>query len=451
MKFPACKSAVAICIFFSIMFSSMAQSGRPTQNVPVKEAPKKAPLPEEEPKAIPANQEEPPDPDAIKLDATLVTVPVIASDRNGLYIADLKAADFTIYEDGNKQEVAYFATVKEPFHLILLIDTSGSSQQALYQIQRAAVSFVDQLQTADRVQVISFDSEVRTLTPFTSDRARLKQAIQSTTLGGESRVYDAFHAAVSSLTPVRRDRRAIVFFTDGVDRTSHASRYEENLREVEESGIIVYPIRYDTRAAVEALIREQQRSGQVPDIGVILKRPPTTTPPTTPGGDSPVPDGGSRLPTGIPIPPVINRLPRPSERRHPNDQRYPNDPNDPRNRNPNDPMEPRSRFPNDPSSSRGGRADDMTSAMLDSLYRTADQYLNDLSLKSGGRLHRADALASLPEVFARIAAELRTQYALGYYPSNGKRDGGYRKIQVKTSRKNAIIRARPGYQAQNPS
>lgn len=449
MKFPVCKSTLAVCLFFSIIISSMAQSGRPTQNVPVKESAKKAPLPEEESKALPTSPAEPPDPDAIKLDATLVTVPVIASDRNGLYIADLKAADFTIYEDGKQQEVAYFATVKEPFYVVLLIDTSGSSQQALYQIQRAAVVFVDQLQTADRVQVMSFDGEVRTLTPFTSDRARLKQAIQSTSPGGESRVYDAFHAAVSALTPVRRDRRAIVFFTDGVDRTSHASRYEENLRQVEESGIIVYPIRYDTRADVEALIREQQKSGQVPDIGVILKRPPTTTPPTTPGGDSPVPEGGGRLPTGIPIPPVINRLPRPNEPRNPNDRRYPNDPNAPRNRNPNDPMDRRNPYPNDPSQSRGGRLDDMTVAMLDNLYRTADQYLNDLSLKSGGRLHRADTLISLPDVFARIAAELRTQYALGYYPSNGKRDGSYRKIQVKTSRKNTVIRARPGYQAQN--
>ena len=70
-------------------------------------------------------------------------------------------------------------------------------------------------------------------------------------------------------------------------------------------------------------------------------------------------------------------------------------------------------------------------------------------MKSGGRLHRADTLVFLPSAFAKIAAELRTQYALGYYPTNARRDGSYRKIQVKTSRKNVVIRARPGYQAQN--
>ena len=87
------------------------------------------------------------------------------------------------------------------------------------------------------------------------------------------------------------------------------------------------------------------------------------------------------------------------------------------------------------------------SAELDAVYRLADKYLNELALKSGGTVSRADTLYSLPGAFAQIAAELRTQYALGYYPSNSARDGNYRKIQVRTKRKNLVIRARPGYRA----
>ena len=87
------------------------------------------------------------------------------------------------------------------------------------------------------------------------------------------------------------------------------------------------------------------------------------------------------------------------------------------------------------------------SAELDAAYRVADRYLAEIAAKSGGTVTRADTLYSLPAAFARIAAELRTQYALGYYPSNSARDGGYRKIQVRTKRKNVAIRARPGYRA----
>jgi VWFA-related protein len=89
--------------------------------------------------------------------------------------------------------------------------------------------------------------------------------------------------------------------------------------------------------------------------------------------------------------------------------------------------------------------------MLDNLYRTADQYLADLALKSGGELYRADTLGSLPDAFANIAAELRNQYSLGYYPANQTRDGKYRKIQVKVSRKGVVARARPGYRAPGDS
>jgi VWFA-related protein len=85
--------------------------------------------------------------------------------------------------------------------------------------------------------------------------------------------------------------------------------------------------------------------------------------------------------------------------------------------------------------------------MLDQAYLTADSYLQKLAENSGGRLLRADTLRSLPEAFSQIAAELRTQYMLGYYPLNKERDERYRKIKVTTVRKNVAIRARPGYLA----
>ena len=78
---------------------------------------------------------------------------------------------------------------------------------------------------------------------------------------------------------------------------------------------------------------------------------------------------------------------------------------------------------------------------------TADSYLKSLAEKSGGRLLRADTPSSLPDAFAQIAAELRTQYLLGYYPINKERDERYRLIKVTTTRKNVVIRARPGYLA----
>ena len=85
--------------------------------------------------------------------------------------------------------------------------------------------------------------------------------------------------------------------------------------------------------------------------------------------------------------------------------------------------------------------------MLDHLYSTADSYLKAVAEKSGGRLLRADNLGYLPQAFANIAGELRTQYSIGYYPTNKARDESYRNIKVNSTRKNVAIRARPGYRA----
>src|SRR5207245_5546177 len=118
----------------------------------------------------PATQTPPQDQEVetLKIDTKLVTVPVIASSRTGSYIADLKKEEFKVSEDGVAQQVAFFATVNAPFHVVLMLDTSASTEEKLGQIQQAAIAFLDQLSAADKVKVVSFDNDVRDLNEFTS-------------------------------------------------------------------------------------------------------------------------------------------------------------------------------------------------------------------------------------------------------------------------------------------
>src|SRR5687767_5124277 len=201
-----------LCISFQV--NSSAQAGRAGR---VQGESQKAQRPE------PAQQKpEPPEPDdqkeveTLKIETDLVLVPVIATDRNGLYIPDLTKNDFSISEDGVQQEIAFFATISVPFHVVLMLDTSASAEAKLGMIQQAAVAFVEQLQSRDRVKVISFDDQVRELNDFTSDRAALKAAIYRTRSGQGTKLYDAFALALSSLGRIQ-GRKAIVIFTDGVD------------------------------------------------------------------------------------------------------------------------------------------------------------------------------------------------------------------------------------------
>ena len=435
----ALKNILVLLLALSVFASTFAQSRRQPQQPPPLQKP--APVQQKEPSRAPTPADQ--DVETLKTDTDLVTVPVIASSRTGKYIADLTKEEFKLNEDGVPQEIAFLATVNAPFHVVLLLDTSASTKEKLPMIQRAAVTFVEQLGTNDEVKVISFDDQVRDLNDFTSDKALLRAVISKTAPGEGTKVYDAFERGLNSLRPIT-GRRAIVIFTDGVDWHSDSATFEGTLKNLDELGVIVYPIRFDTRADTERLLREQdaQTNGVgLPTSDVIrgTGTRPSTTPPTFPGGDpDSVPSGGQRR--GTSLPDII--FSRPNIRRPPTDpQGSPTDPfPDPSGGSPR---------PIDRTGGTGRRdtTNDSIKAMLDQAYFMADSYLHELADRSGGQVQRADTLAMLPQAFAAIAAELRTQYLLGYYPTNRAKDGKYRKIQVKTTRKDIAVRARPGYSA----
>ena len=436
---PASRRAVLITLLVALALPVAFAQTRPAKPNP--NPPKPSPTQPENP------PEEPQDIETLKTETDLVTVPLIASDQNGMYITDLRQEEFTIAEDGVAQQIAFFGKVAAPFHVVLMLDTSSSTQDKLRQIQEAAYTFVQQLQSADRVKVITFDDKVKDLNEFTSNRETLRAAIYSARSGEGTKVYDAFELAMNTIRKIR-GRKAIVLFSDGMDWHSDQATYEGTVRWLDEEGVVVYPIRYDTRATTERLAREQasQSTPALPTIDVIRNPTPgVTTAPTFPGGD-PIPTSGTRPrsgPFGLPLPEEILRRRREEEERNRDPNRRDTDPSLPRV--PGSTLPPMDRDRS--RTGRSGGPDDSITAMLDMAYLTADGYLKALAEKSGGRLLRADTLGSLPDAFAQIAAELRTQYMLGYYPLNKERDERYRKIKVTSTRKNVVIRARPGYLA----
>jgi hypothetical protein len=429
------RRAVPIFLVVAIALSAAFAQTRPASQKP--NPPKPSPTQQ------PETPEEPQDIETLKTETDLVTVPLIANDSNGTYVTDLRQEEFAILEDNVPQQIAFFGKVAAPFHVILMLDTSSSTQDKLREIQAAAFSFVQQLQDADRVKVISFDDKVNDLNEFTSDREVLRAAIYKTKSGEGTKVYDAVQLALDTIRKIR-GRKAIVIFTDGMDWHSDSATFDGTLRWLDEEGVVFYPIRYDTRATTERLAREQSSGGgsTLPTIDVIRNPTPGGTTPTTFPSEDPIPTTGTRPktgPLGLPLPEEIMRRRREEEARRRDPNRDPTQMPD--RRDPNFPA---------PTSTRTTRSeDDSIKAMLDLAYFTADGYLRALAEKSGGRLLRADTLKSLPDAFAQIAAELRTQYMLGYYPLNKERDDRYRKIKVTTTRKHVVIRARPGYLATN--
>ncbi|MEO6391846.1 MAG: VWA domain-containing protein [Pyrinomonadaceae bacterium] len=184
--------------------------------------------------------------EVIKVDTALVSLPVSVTDRDGKYIPNLKQRDFKIYEDGVEQDVAYFAPTEKPFTVALVMDMSGSTKNHLGEIQDAAITFVDQLRRDDKVIVISFDDDVHVLAEATSDRRRLRSAIQSSRPGEGTSLYEAVDFVLNQRLKRIDGRKAIVLFTDGVDTSSRKATYQSNVLDAEEDGSLVYVLQYDT-------------------------------------------------------------------------------------------------------------------------------------------------------------------------------------------------------------
>lgn len=185
------------------------------------------------------------DDDVIRVETNLITIPVSVFDRNGLYVSDLTKENFKIFEDGKEQEIAYFATTEQPFTVVLLIDTSPSTEFKIKEIQDAAIAFVDQLGPQDNVMVIEFDANIHVLAEATTDRQKIYKAIRRADFGGGTSLYDAVDFTLRKRLNRVSGRKAIVLFSDGVDTTSGTS-YDLSLREAEESDTVIFPIYYNT-------------------------------------------------------------------------------------------------------------------------------------------------------------------------------------------------------------
>jgi Ca-activated chloride channel homolog len=186
--------------------------------------------------------------DIIRVNTTLITLPVSAMDRDGRYVPNLRKEDFRIWEDGVEQDVAFFQSVDKPFSVVLMLDTSPSTRFQLEDIQDAAISFVNQLRADDKVMVVSFDGDIRVLSDFTTNRRQLYHAIQRSRTRNGTRLYDALDVVINQELSRVNGRKAIVLFTDGVDTASHLADYHSNITDAQELDALIYPVQYDTRS-----------------------------------------------------------------------------------------------------------------------------------------------------------------------------------------------------------
>ena len=157
------------------------------------------------------------DDDVIKVDSSIVRLNVGVVDQKGRPITSLTKENFTIYENGVKQNIARFEPTVAPFSVVMILDMSGSTKSFRDNIRFSALRFLDALAPDDRVAVIEFYNKVNLLNDFTTNRKTVAHSIGAANGVGDTQFYKALKLALEKLAKEGSRRKAIVVLTDGVD------------------------------------------------------------------------------------------------------------------------------------------------------------------------------------------------------------------------------------------
>jgi Ca-activated chloride channel homolog len=175
----------------------------------------------------------------------LINVGVMVLDKRGNFVTDLKPENFEVYEEGQKQRVAFFsrgdATEEASnLHLGLLFDTSGSMTEDIQLSRTAAVKFLRGLNEAQDVTLVDFDTEVRVARYSQADFPRLIERIRQRKPDGLTALYDAVGIYLDGADELD-GRKVLVLYTDGGD-TRSAVRFSDVLEMLRACDVTLYVI-----------------------------------------------------------------------------------------------------------------------------------------------------------------------------------------------------------------
>ena len=272
----------------------------------------------------------------LRVDVDLVLVPVTVTDAMNHPVLTLQAADFSLYEAQERQQVRYFSHEDAPISVGLVLDCSASMKNKIEYERQALQEFFNNANPDDEYYAVAVSNKPRLIATSQDSLGTLEDRLVASPPQGRTALFDAIYLAIAQLHTARYQRRALLIISDGGDNTSRYTR-DEIKKVIEEADVLTYA------------------------IGIFDEEP-------------------------IPLLKSIEE--------------------------------------------RMGRS-----------------WLSELTDVSGGRTIAADDRRRIPDIAAVISRELRSQYVLGYRPSDPNRDGKWRKITVKVAQPSESTRLQVHYKA----
>ncbi len=176
---------------------------------------------------------------SIRVDTTLVLIPVTVTDGSHRFVLGLEKKDFSVSEDGVSQKIAQFSGEDAPLSVGLLVDTSGSMGSKIDTSRRAVSEFLKTMNAQDEAFLIEFSDRARVVVPFTQHAEDVESQLASADAQGLTALLDAVELGLREMKKSKNPRKALLIISDGGDNNSKYKPDQiENL--VREADVQVY-------------------------------------------------------------------------------------------------------------------------------------------------------------------------------------------------------------------
>ena len=181
-----------------------------------------------------------PHPDVnLRVNSTLVVIPVTVTDASNRYVLGLDRQNFSIFEDGARQKISQFAAEEAPLSIGLLVDTSGSMGSKLGTSRRAVDEILNTMSAQDEAFLVEFSDSAQLAVSFTGRPKDIQDKLASAESQGLTALLDAVEMALHEMKSARNPRKALVIISDGGDNNSRYSAEQiQNL--VRQADVQVY-------------------------------------------------------------------------------------------------------------------------------------------------------------------------------------------------------------------
>jgi Ca-activated chloride channel family protein len=224
-----------LCAFLAVFLSGFQQSKQPDT----------------------ANQNQ----DAFKIgvEVNMVSVPVTVRRPEGDFIKGLSKDSFHVYEDGEPQEIVFFAQEGLPARIAIVLDASGSVRSEWGTIKYATKKFVENLKLDDQFSIVSFNTEIRLKMDWGRKTDRVDSVLTSIYCKDNTKLWDAIWVVCQDVFKGIEDKKAMIIMSDGLDNESSVS-YKEALQAAVRSEAAIYVVS-KTEAVRQMYMYEGSKQG----------------------------------------------------------------------------------------------------------------------------------------------------------------------------------------------